>query len=162
MSITTTQQGRRNGFQSGEAMEHWKVLPAIMVGWQEKSLNSRHSKMAKAVTFWPWWQPFNSFCFQITSFVPLFPFFLFTTQKSGGGGWGTWLPSAPPLPPVSPALHNYCSYIQFNSGCCNSCIFIARAKILTRKEEKRTKTAVKQQQSHRRKQTKTNISKKTP
>ena len=98
MSITTTQQGRRNGFQSGGAMEHWKVLPAIMVGWQEKSLNSRHSTMAKAVTFWPWWQPFNSFCFQIISFVPLFPFFLFTTQKSGGGGWGPWPPSAPLFP----------------------------------------------------------------
>ena len=82
MSITTTQQGQRNGFQSGGAMEHWKVLPATMVGRQEKSLNFRHSRMAKTVTFWPWWQPFNSFCFQILSFFPLFIFFLFDTQKS--------------------------------------------------------------------------------
>ena len=51
MSITTTQQDRRRGFQSGGAMEHWKVLPATMVGRQEKSLNSRHSRMAKTVTF---------------------------------------------------------------------------------------------------------------
>ena len=47
-------------------------------------LNSRRSRMAKTVTLWPWWQPFNSFCFESLSFFPLFPFFLFATQKSGG------------------------------------------------------------------------------
>ena len=84
----TRLQGRRNGFQGGGAMEHWQVLPATMVGQLEKFLNSRRSRMAKTVTFWPWWQPFNSFCFESLSFFPLFPFFLFATQKSGGGGMG--------------------------------------------------------------------------
>ena len=49
-------QGRRNGFQSGGTMEHWKGMSATMVGRQEKFMNSRHSRMAKIVTFWPWWQ----------------------------------------------------------------------------------------------------------
>ena len=53
MSIKTTQQGQRNGFQSGGAVEHWKALPATMVGRQEKSLNFRYSRIAKIVTFWP-------------------------------------------------------------------------------------------------------------
>ena len=39
-------QGRRNGFQSGGAMEHRKVLSATMVGGQENFLNSRRSRMA--------------------------------------------------------------------------------------------------------------------
>ena len=43
-----------------------------------------------------------------------------------------------PLPGVAD-LHTYCSYVQFNSGCCNSCIFIARAKILARNENEREK-----------------------
>ena len=54
-------------------MEDWKVLPATMLGQQEKYLNSRHSWMAKTLTFWLWWQPFNSFCFETVSFFPLFP-----------------------------------------------------------------------------------------
>ena len=38
-----------------------------------KFLNFRRFRMAKTVTFWPWWQPFNNFCFQIFfSFVSLF------------------------------------------------------------------------------------------
>ena len=81
----------RNGFQSGGAMEHWKVLSAIMVERQEKFLDSRRSRMAKTVTFWPWWQLFNSFCFQTLSFFSLFPFHLFATQK-----WGRLPP--PPRP----------------------------------------------------------------
>ena len=44
------------------------------IGWQEKFLNSRCSRMVKTVTFWPWWQRFNSFCFEIL-FFPLFPYF---------------------------------------------------------------------------------------
>ena len=44
-------QGRRNGFQSGEAKEYWKVLSVTMVGRQENFLNSRRSRMAKIVTF---------------------------------------------------------------------------------------------------------------
>ena len=63
-------QGRQNGFQSGGAMEHWHVLSATMVDGIEKFLNSRRPRMAKTVTFWPWWKPFNSFCFESLSFSP--------------------------------------------------------------------------------------------
>ena len=42
---------------------------------QENFLNSRHFRMVKTVTLWPWWQSFNSFCFEIL-FFPLFPYFL--------------------------------------------------------------------------------------
>ena len=83
-------QGQRNGFQSGWAMEHWKVLSATMAGRQEKFLNSRHSKI---VTFWPWRQPFNNFYFQILSFSRLFPSFLFATLKRRGANGP---PSRPP------------------------------------------------------------------
>ena len=62
-------------------MEHWKGMSATMVGRQEKFLNSRRFRMAKIVTFWPWWQPFNSFCFETLSF---FPYFFFTTKKVRG------------------------------------------------------------------------------
>ena len=47
-----------------------------------KYLNFRRSRIAKTVTFWPWWQTFNSFCFKTLSSFPLFPFFLFVTQKT--------------------------------------------------------------------------------
>ena len=70
-------------FNVGGAMEHWKVMLATMVGRQEKFSNSRRSRMSKIVIFWPWWQPFNSFCFETLSFLLLSPFFLFATQKSG-------------------------------------------------------------------------------
>ena len=73
-------QGRRNWFQSEAAMEHWKLLPATMVGWQGKCLNSRRSGMAETVTFWPQSQRFKKFCLKSFSCFPLFPFFLFTTQ----------------------------------------------------------------------------------
>ena len=84
-------QGRRNMFQIEGAMGQW-------IGWQERILNSRHSRKAKIVTFWSWWQPFNSFCFQTLSFFSLFPFFLLATQKKGSGLW------PPPASPVLPAL----------------------------------------------------------
>ena len=55
-------------------MSHWKVLPATMVGQQEKVLNSRRSRMSKAVNFWPRWQTFNSFSFETFSlFNPASP-----------------------------------------------------------------------------------------
>ena len=73
-------------------MEHWKVLSATMVG--------RRSRMVKAATFRPWWQPFNSFYFETLSFFPLFPFFLLLCKKLGRGPWTSRLPS------VSPALIN--------------------------------------------------------
>ena len=49
-------------------MEHWKVLSAPIIGRQEEFFNSRRSRMVETVKFWPWWQPFNSFCFQTLSF----------------------------------------------------------------------------------------------
>ena len=82
-------------FKVGGAMEHWKVLSDTMAGWQERFSNSRCSRMANTIIFWPWWQPFNSFCFETLSFLPLSPFFLFAMPKSRG---------AMPAPPVSPAL----------------------------------------------------------
>ena len=73
------------------------------VGREGKFLNFGRSRMAKTVIFWPWWKPFNSFCFETLSFFP-FVFIFFATQKSWGGeewgGEGAWSPD----PPVSPAL----------------------------------------------------------
>ena len=69
-------------------MEHWKVLSATMAGRQEKFSNSRRSRMAKTIKYWPWRQPFDSFCFETFSFLSLSPFFLFATPKSGGRGGG--------------------------------------------------------------------------
>ena len=54
--------------------------------------------MAKTVAFWPWWQPFNSFCIQTLSFFPLFHFFLLATQKKLVGGYA---PPDPPPPSVA-------------------------------------------------------------
>ena len=92
--------GRWKGFYSGGAMEHWKVLAATMVDRQEKNLNSRRSRMAKTVSVWPWWQPFNSFCFE--TFFPFASIF-FYAKKLGGGGRGSWS-YPPPQTPVSPTL----------------------------------------------------------
>ena len=77
-----------------------------IAGQKETFLNSRHPKMAKIVTFWLWWQPFNSFCFETLSIFPLRSFFLFATQKRGEGGFD--ISTAYPL--VSPALF-YLPYI---------------------------------------------------
>ena len=71
-------------FKVDGSMKHWKVLSITMVGWQEKFLNSRCSRLAKTVAFWPWRHNFNSFCFETLSFFPLIPFLLFAMQKSGG------------------------------------------------------------------------------
>ena len=84
----------QNGFQSEGAMDHWKVLSVAMVDQQKHFLNYRHSRMAKIVTFWPWWQHFNSFCFETF-------FFICYTKKV----IGTWSSPPPPTPtPVWPAL----------------------------------------------------------
>ena len=48
---------------------------------QEKYLNSRRSRVAKTVTFWPCWQSFNSFSFEALSFFLCF-LFLFLLCKS--------------------------------------------------------------------------------
>ena len=65
-------------------MEHWKALSAAMFGWQKKISNSRRSRVAKTIIFWPWWQPFNSFCFETLSFLSLSPFFSFCYAKKWG------------------------------------------------------------------------------
>ena len=87
--ILNSLQGRRNGFQSGGAMEHWKGMSATMVFRQEKFFNYRGSRMAKTVTFWPWWQP--CFCFETHCLFPFFPYFIFATKKGGG----PWSPGSP-------------------------------------------------------------------
>ena len=69
-----------------------------MVARKEKFSNSRRSRMSKTIIFSPWWQPFNSFCFETFSFFPLPPFFMFTMQLGGEGGHG------PPPPPPSLCL----------------------------------------------------------
>ena len=52
---------------------------------KKKSLNSRCSRMAKIVTFWSWWQLFNSSCFE-TFYFPLFPFSFCYIKKWRGQG----------------------------------------------------------------------------
>ena len=112
VKVLHMKQGWRNGFQSGGAMEHWKWLSVTMVGRQEKFSNSRRSRMAKTIIFWPWWQPFNSFYFETLSFLPLSPFFLFATQKSERGHG----------PPRSPRCRRPCEsvfntlYIEINTN----------------------------------------------
>ena len=65
---------------------HWTLKSIVMmVGRQEQFLNSRHSRIAKTATFWPWWKPFNSFFFETLSFFPLFPFFLSCYAKKQRG-----------------------------------------------------------------------------
>ena len=83
------------------AMEQWKVFSATMVGRDEKFLNSRRSRMAKTVIFWPWWQPFNSFCFETLSFFASVSLFSFCYAKE----WGAH--GSLRSPPVSPALLTY-------------------------------------------------------
>ena len=78
--------GWRNNF--------WKLLSATMFGWQENFLNQRHSRMAKTVTFWPWWQSFDSFWFETLSFF--FVSFIFCHIKKVGimatcpASWCCW------------------------------------------------------------------------
>ena len=79
-------------------------------GWPTKKiLNSRRSRMAKAVTFWPWWQPFNSFCFETLSLFLCFPLFLLLPKNVvttlPGHDPTQPFPTLPyPALPVSPAL----------------------------------------------------------
>ena len=67
---------------------------------QEKSLNSRCSRMAKTVTFWPWRQSFNNFYFDTLSFFQFVSLFsLCYAKRLGGGGGGPPQPRPnPPLP----------------------------------------------------------------
>ena len=59
-----------------------------------KFLNSKRSRIPKTVTFWHWWQPFNSFCFEILSFFFWFPFFFLLCKKVAVGE-GAWTPRSP-------------------------------------------------------------------
>ena len=79
LNILVQIQGRRNGSQSGGAMEQWKILSATMVGGQEKFLNSKRSRMAKTVTFSPFVSVF-SFCY---------------AKKWGGGRGSGMAPGSP-------------------------------------------------------------------
>ena len=67
------EQDRQNGFQSGDTIEQWQELPAIMV---------RRPRIAKTVTFWAWWQPFLLSMSFFYSFV--FLLFFFASPKSYG------------------------------------------------------------------------------
>ena len=88
-------QRRRNAFQSGRAMEYWKVLSNTMVDRQGKFFNSRRSRMAKTVTCWPWWQPSNCFYIETLSFFSLFSHFSYCYAKKVEGPW----PISPFFPP---------------------------------------------------------------
>ena len=66
--------------------------------------NSRRSRMVKTITFWPWWQPFNSFCFETLSFSLCLSFFFSLCKKVRGGGGKTCPPTSPPFPPVVTGL----------------------------------------------------------
>ena len=59
-----------------------------MVDWQEKFLNSRRSRIVKTVTFWPWWQSFDSFCFETLVFSVFALLSATHTQKSMAGKIG--------------------------------------------------------------------------
>ena len=101
LSVFLIQQDRRNGFQSGGTIEHWKILSTTMVDRQENVLNFRRSRMAKIVTCWPWWQPSNNFYFKTLCFFSCFLFFFLLHKKMGVGGGGH---SPPRLPSVSGQL----------------------------------------------------------
>ena len=87
------------------AMEHWKVLSLTkknLTGRQEKFSKCRRSRIAKTIIFWPWWQPFDSLCFETLSFSPFSPFYSFCYEKKWvcvcgrGEEFGAW----PPRPPL--------------------------------------------------------------
>ena len=77
------------------------------VGGQEKISNSIYFIMAKAVTFWPWWQPFNSFCFEGLYFFLCFSFFFLLLKKEWGGGGGEHGPPASLLGVAGPVYSGW-------------------------------------------------------
>ena len=92
-------------------MEHWRLLSAAMVDRQENFLNSNPSRMAKTVTFWPCWQPFNSFYFETVSFSLCFSFYFLLRKKVGGGGFGVgWA-----WPPRPPQCRRHCIIWPYNN-----------------------------------------------
>ena len=77
------------------------LFSVTMFGRLEKYLNSRRSKMAETVTFWPWWQPLNSFCFALKVFLFFlcFPIFFCYSKKWSGR-------ACPPAPiSIASAVH---------------------------------------------------------
>ena len=82
-----TYPGEQNGFHTEGDLEHEKVLLFAMVSRQERFFNSRCSRMAETL-----------------SFFPLLLFFLFASQKVGAH---TTRPRHSPPLPVSPALIIY-------------------------------------------------------
>lgn len=52
--------------------------------------NSRRSRTDEIVTFWPWRQPFNSFCFETIYFFLCFPFFFLLLKKWVKRGSPSW------------------------------------------------------------------------
>ena len=74
-------QGRKNGFPSRGTMKHWSVLSATMLEGQLKFLNSRHSRMAKTVTF----NLGDSVLIVPALKLDFFPKF---SYRGGGGGGG--------------------------------------------------------------------------
>ena len=105
-------QRRRNAFQSGRAMEYWKVLSNTMVDRQGKFFNSRCSRMAKTVTFWPWWQPSNCFCFETLSFFSLFSHFSYCYAKKVEGPWPISSPPSLGVAGLGMALKFYTSVVK--------------------------------------------------
>ena len=77
---------------------HWTLKSIVMmVRRQEQFLNSKRSRIAKTVTFWPWWQPFNSFSFETLFFSPFVSLFSFLLRKKAEAPY-------PLYPLVSPAF----------------------------------------------------------
>ena len=77
-------QSRRNGFQSGGAMEDLIVLSST-IGWPIRKLaNSRRSRMAKTITFWPCWSLLIVSAFKPFLYFICFPFFFFLLLSPPG------------------------------------------------------------------------------
>ena len=64
-----------------------KCLSATMIGQLGKFLNSRRCRMAKVVTFWLWWQSYNSFVLRLFLFLLCFSFSFSCAKK-----WGDHVP----------------------------------------------------------------------
>ena len=64
-------------------------------------LDSRRSRVAKTVTFWPLWQPFHNFCFENLSFF-FVSFFSFWYAKKSVCVCGVEGGRGMPPPPISP------------------------------------------------------------
>ena len=78
---------------------HWTLKSIVMmVRRQEQFLNSRRSRIAKTVTFWPWWQPFNSFSFETLSFFPFVSLFSFLLRKKAEGPYPLYSLVSPAFP----------------------------------------------------------------